>query len=98
MCIRDRDKEFRWIAQPRLGHTWSDRLADHAVAFINQYSGKPVPHFGCEGLEDGLYCGNDAVNGYPNMLYRCSAGTIGVAHVCTAGCQVNSADVDDNCK
>lgn len=49
-------------------------------------------------VTNGTYCGGDKVNGDPNVLYRCNAGsTISVVRRCPNGCQINKND-DDTCK
>ena len=52
---------------------------------------------GCQGYEDGLYCGGDYVSGDPSTLYRCSAGNLSAVEPCASGCQVMPAGLDDQC-
>lgn len=90
------EHELRAIARPGLGHTWSVELVDQAVAFLNEHSGLPGP-LSCKGLEDGLYCGNDAVAGDPSTLYLCAEQTVSVSAECANGCQIHPPDVNDSC-
>ncbi len=51
----------------------------------------------CAGYNDGLYCGDDYVHGDPNTLYRCTGGVASVEQVCSAGCSIQPAGVNDRC-
>jgi hypothetical protein len=37
-------------------------------------------------VPDGVYCGGDGVSGDPNVLYRCTGGTLTVEETCTVTC------------
>ena len=52
---------------------------------------------GCEGYQDGLYCGGDYVSGDPSTLYRCSGGSLSPVEQCASGCQVMPSGMDDQC-
>jgi len=51
----------------------------------------------CKGLNNGLYCGDDYVNGDANTLYRCTNGSVSVEEVCANGCVTMSAGTNDVC-
>src|SRR6185312_5116790 len=52
---------------------------------------------GCEGYEDGLYCGGDYIQGDANTLYRCSGGSLSIEQSCDNGCQSMPSGQDDLC-
>jgi hypothetical protein len=53
---------------------------------------------GCQGLNDGMYCGQDDVGGDPSSLYRCAGGTLSLATACPNGCIVEPGAMDDQCQ
>jgi hypothetical protein len=46
---------------------------------------------------DGLYCGGNGVVGAAATLYRCTAGALAVAQVCSYGCEHMPAGTSDRC-
>lgn len=53
----------------------------------------------CAGINDGAYCGNDAVLGDPNTLFRCKNGQIVSAIPCASTCTIyEPVGYDDVCK
>lgn len=58
---------------------------------------------GCRGVggtcvDGGLYCGGDKLDGDPQTLYRCTAGTGTVVTRCTNGCAIRPSPQADGCK
>ena len=48
-------------------------------------------------VDTGRYCGGDKLDGDPQTLYKCQAGSGVVSKTCPNGCQVNPG-TDDTCK
>lgn len=48
-------------------------------------------------LGNGLYCGNNGIEGDPRSLYRCTNGIVSVAQHCGGGCARKPAGQDDAC-
>lgn len=51
----------------------------------------------CAGQKDGLYCGSDAINGNPALLYRCGGGKVAAHSPCPDACISNPPGTDDAC-
>ena len=51
----------------------------------------------CNGKPDGTYCGNNGVNGSPNVLYYCTRGVVTSQTTCPQVCESFPQGYNDKC-
>ena len=64
---------------------------------------RPATQDACAGVGGacvgtGLYCGGDKLDGDPQSLYRCAAGSGTLVMACADGCVIGSPGHDDACR